>query len=266
MIGRLRSLAIAAVVVVTSVHVAPARAESADTPRTEAQLEQMVAPIALYPDALLAQVLMASTYPLEVAEAARWSRDNSGVTGETLEDAMREQPWDPSVKSLTAVPPTLQMMSDKPDWTRQLGDAFLAQQKDVLAAIQRLRARADAAGNLNTTPQQKVAKVRGARPTRLERGAGDRVHDRARRPPTNTTCRSTIPASCTGCGPIPTTLRSTGIRPTTSPTKWSTFTAGVIVARRDLGSRRLVATPRQHQRRPLQPLQPHRIIKKHLGP
>ena len=102
---------------------------------------------------------MASTYPLEVAEAARWSRDNPSVTGQALEDALQEQPWDPSVKSLTAVPPTLQMMSHKPDWTQQLGDTFLAQQKDVLAAIQSLRARADAADTLNTTPQQRVAKV-----------------------------------------------------------------------------------------------------------
>jgi Protein of unknown function (DUF3300) len=155
----LRRLAILAIVVVTGLQAAPARAQSADTPRTEAQLEQVVAPIALYPDALLSQVLMASTYPLEVVEAGRWSRDNSAVTGQALEDAMQEQSWDPSVKSLTAVPQTLQMMNDKLDWTQQLGDAFLAQQQDVLAAIQRLRTRADAAGNLKTTEQQKVARV-----------------------------------------------------------------------------------------------------------
>jgi Protein of unknown function (DUF3300) len=148
-----------AIAIVAGLHIAPARAESADKPRTEAQLEQTVAPIALYPDALLSQVLMASTYPLEVAEAARWSRDNSAVTGQELEDAMQEQAWDPSVKSLTAVPQTLQMMHEKLDWTQQLGDAFLAQQKDVLAAIQRLRTRADAAGHLETTPQHKIAKV-----------------------------------------------------------------------------------------------------------
>jgi hypothetical protein len=151
-------LAILAIVVVAGLQAAPARAESADT-RTEAQLEQVVSPIALYPDALLSQVLMASTYPLEVAEAGRWSRDNSAVTGQALEDAMQEQSWDPSVKSLTAVPQTLQMMNDKLDWTQQLGDAFLAQQQDVLAAIQRLRTRADAAGNLKTTEQQKIARV-----------------------------------------------------------------------------------------------------------
>jgi hypothetical protein len=163
--ARLRRLAIVAplailpIALIAGFQAAPARAESADTPRTEAQLEQVVAPIALYPDALLSQVLMASTYPLEVVEAGRWSRDNSAVTGQALEDAMQEQSWDPSVKSLTAVPQTLQMMNEKLEWTQQLGDAFLAQQQDVLAAIQRLRTRADAAGNLKTTEQQKVARV-----------------------------------------------------------------------------------------------------------
>jgi Protein of unknown function (DUF3300)/Chaperone of endosialidase len=138
-----------------------ANAESAPPPppRTAAQLEQLVAPIALYPDALLSQVLMASTYPLEVIEAARWSQANPGISGQALEDAMQKQQWDPSIKALTAVPQALQMMSDKLDWTKDLGDAFLAQQKDVLDAVQRLRGRADAAGNLQTTAEQKVAKV-----------------------------------------------------------------------------------------------------------
>jgi hypothetical protein len=137
-----------------------ARAEdAASAPRSAAQLEQLVAPIALYPDALLSQVLMASTYPLEVVQAARWAQANSGVTGKALEDAMQSQSWDPSVKALTAVPQTLQMMNDKLDWTRELGDAFLAQQSDVLDAVQRLRARADAAGNLKTTEQQRVTKA-----------------------------------------------------------------------------------------------------------
>jgi hypothetical protein len=123
---------------------------------SEGQIEQLVAPIALYPDPLLAQVLMASTYPLEVVEAARWSHDNSVVKGQALQDAMQRQSWDPSVKALTAVPQTLQMMSDKLDWTQQLGDAFLAQQQDVLDAVQKLRAQAAAAGNLQSTPQQLV--------------------------------------------------------------------------------------------------------------
>src|SRR5215475_7052397 len=132
---------------------------AASPPRTSAQLEQLVAPIALYPDSVLSQILMASTYPLEVVEAARWVQSNSGVTGQALEDAMQKQRWDPSVKSLTAIPQTLQMMNDKLDWTQQLGDAFLAQQGDVLDAVQRLRERADNNGNLKTTDQQKVTKT-----------------------------------------------------------------------------------------------------------
>jgi Protein of unknown function (DUF3300) len=162
---RLATLAILTVVVVAALQAAPARAESAATPpRTAAQLEQLVAPIALYPDALLSQVLMASTYPLEVVEAARWARDNSGVSGQGLEDAMQKQSWDPSVKALTSVPQTLQMMNDKLDWTQQLGDAFLAQQKDLLDAVQRLRARADAAGYLKTSDEQKVTRTPAPRP------------------------------------------------------------------------------------------------------
>ena len=151
-----------------------ARAESAASPaRTSAQLEQLVAPIALYPDSLLSQILMASTYPLEVIEAARWVQGNPGVTGQALEDAMQKQQWDPSVKALTAIPQTLQMMSDKLDWTQQMGDAFLAQQADVLDAVQRLRARADNTGNLKTTEQQKVTKTSVAdAPAGTSRSAG----------------------------------------------------------------------------------------------
>ena len=123
------------------------------------QIEQLVAPIALYPDSLLSQVLMASTYPLEVVEAARWVKENPNVTGQALQDAMLKQPWDPSVKSLAAVPQTLAMMNDQISWTQNLGDAFLAQQSDVFNAVQALRARADAAGNLKSTPQQTVTRV-----------------------------------------------------------------------------------------------------------
>src|SRR6266508_7005473 len=117
----------------------PAPQENAPTPSrtfTRQELDQMLAPIALYPDAVLSQILMASTYPLEVVEAARWSQANSGVSGQALEEAMQKQPWDPSVKALTAIPQTLQMMNDKLDRTRQLGDAFLAQPADVLKAVQ----------------------------------------------------------------------------------------------------------------------------------
>src|SRR5690349_22875020 len=110
------------------------------------EIEQLVAPIALYPDALVAQILMASTYPLEVVSAARWSKANPKVTGKALEDAMQSQTWDASVKSLTAFPQVLEAMNAKLEVTQKLGDAFLAQQKDVMAAIQSLRLKADAAG------------------------------------------------------------------------------------------------------------------------
>jgi hypothetical protein len=120
------------------------------------EIEQLVAPIALYPDPLLAQVLMASTYPLEIVQAARWAKANPQLKDEALEDALQQQTWDPSVKSLTAVPQVLTMMNDKLDWTQKLGDAFLAQQADVMDAVQRLRAKANAEGNLQTNKEQKV--------------------------------------------------------------------------------------------------------------
>ncbi|MCX7200786.1 MAG: DUF3300 domain-containing protein, partial [Burkholderiales bacterium] len=125
-------------------------------PVSQQELDQLLAPIALYPDALLAQVLMASTYPLEVVEAARWSKANPGVSDKALENAMQQQRWDPSVKALTAVPTVLQQMSDKLEWTQKLGDAFLAQQANVMATVQNLRARAQAAGNLQSTSEQQV--------------------------------------------------------------------------------------------------------------
>src|SRR5262245_38683922 len=128
-------------------------------PLTQQQLQQLVAPIALYPDALLAQVLTASTYPLEVAMAARWSEKNSGLKGAALEDAMQKQPWDTSVKGLTSVPQVLTMMNEKLDWTNQLGEAFLAQPDDVQTAIQALRKRADETGNLKSSKEQKVRRV-----------------------------------------------------------------------------------------------------------
>src|SRR6185503_7831164 len=137
----------------------PATPAATQPSRSTAQLEQLAAPIALYPDSLLSQVLMASTYPLEVVEAARWSKANPDLSGQPLADAMQKQDWDPSVKSLTSVPQTLQMMSDKPDWTQELGNAFLAQPNDVLDAVQRLRARADTAGYLKTSNEQKVSKT-----------------------------------------------------------------------------------------------------------
>jgi hypothetical protein len=168
-----RRLTVGAVslMLVCGLAVAPVRAQNAAAPAQaqtqtqqqlpQGQIQQLVAPIALYPDPLLTQVLMASTYPLEVVEAARWSQANPSVTGTALEDAMQSQSWDPSVKALAAVPQTLQMMSAKIDWTEQLGDAFLAQQQDVLNAVQTLRAEAQAAGNLQSTPHQVVTTVSG---------------------------------------------------------------------------------------------------------
>ena len=126
---------------------------------SETQLQQLVAPIALYPDSLLAQILTASTYPLEVAMAARWSEKNPKLKGTALENEMQNQPWDPSVKGLTSVPQVLAMMNDRLDWTQQLGEAFLAQPDDVQRAIQALRDKAEAAGNLKSSKEQRVRRV-----------------------------------------------------------------------------------------------------------
>jgi hypothetical protein len=126
-------------------------------PFTPEQLDQLLAPVALYPDALLAQVLMAATYPLEIVEAARWSQAHPTMKGDAAVTAVKDMSWDVSVKSLTAFPQTLAMMNDKLDWTQKIGDAMIGQQKDVAEAIQRLRARAAAAGNLKSNSQQKVS-------------------------------------------------------------------------------------------------------------
>ena len=122
--------------------------EDTDDKLSEAALEQLVAPIALYPDALLSQVFMASTYPLEVVEAARWVKDNPSVKPDDVETALKEQDWDASVKSLAAIPDALAMLNHDLSWTQKLGDAFLAQNADFLDAVQRLRLRAEEAGNL----------------------------------------------------------------------------------------------------------------------
>lgn len=124
---------------------------------TEAQLAALVAPIALYPDSLVAQVLMASTYPLEVGEAYSWQKVNSGLKGDALNQALQQQNWDPSVKSLTSFPPVLGMMGSQLSWTQDLGDAVLDQQSDVMAAIQTLRAKAKSSGALQSNAQQTVA-------------------------------------------------------------------------------------------------------------
>src|SRR3954454_13513723 len=121
------------------------------------QLEALVAPIALYPDELLANVLAASSYPLEVVQADRWAKANKSLKGDALKAAVDKQAWDDSVKALVSTTDVLAMMSDKIDWTKDLGDAVLAQQADVMDAIQRLRARAQKNNKLVTTKQQKVS-------------------------------------------------------------------------------------------------------------
>ena len=134
---------------------APA-ATGSDKSFSQGELDQLVAPIALYPDALLSQVLMASTYPLDIVEAARWQKQNASLKGTALQDALQQQPWDPSVKSLTEFPEVLDKMNKDLAWTQKLGDAFLGQQKEVMDTIQSLRKRAEAAGNLKSNEQQKV--------------------------------------------------------------------------------------------------------------
>jgi hypothetical protein len=120
------------------------------------ELTQMLAPIALYPDTLIAQILMASTYPLELVEAERWLRANKGLTGDALDNALQGKTWDPSIKSLCHYPDVLFAMSDKLDQTRKLGDAYLAQPDDVMAMVQELRRRANEQGTLKTTKEQNV--------------------------------------------------------------------------------------------------------------
>ena len=123
-----------------------------------AQLDQLTAPIALYPDPLLGQILAAATYPLEIVEAARWLRDptNAALKGSELAAALEPLSWDQSVKSLIPFPDALRNLDNNLEWTEQLGDAFLAQQADVMDSIQRLRQQAAAAGSLRSTPQQVV--------------------------------------------------------------------------------------------------------------
>ncbi len=121
------------------------------------ELDQLVAGIALYPDTLLAEVLMASTYPLEVVQANRWLQKNKSLKGDDLKEEVDKKPWEQSIKSLAATPDVLNMMSEKLDWTRKLGDAVLAQQADVMDAIQRLRDKAQAQGKLESNEKQKVS-------------------------------------------------------------------------------------------------------------
>ena len=132
--------------------------QPAASPFKPEELDQLLAPIALYPDELIAQILTAATYPLEIVLASRWAADpkNAALKGDALAKALEGQSWDASVKSLVPFPSVLKMMSEKLDWTQKLGDAFLSQEADCLAAVQSLRRKAAAAGTLKSTPQQKV--------------------------------------------------------------------------------------------------------------
>ena len=134
-----------------------AQVRAADPPKfTVEQLDQMLAPIALFPDALLAQVLMATTYPKDVAEAVQWALANRSLKGDDAVKAVQDKPWDPSVQSLVAFPQVLAMLGEKPEWVNDLGDAFLGQPKEVMDSVQFLRARAKEAGNLSSNEQQIV--------------------------------------------------------------------------------------------------------------
>ena len=149
--------------------VAPAAAPApADNQLKPGELDALVAPIALYPDPLLSLVLMASTYPLEVVEAQRWLAANSKLKGEQLKAAATKQGWDQSVSSLTATPTVLNMMNTQLQWTKKLGDAVIAQQADLMDAIQRLRSKAHANKKLDSTKQQSVS-VKSVQWTRLHR-------------------------------------------------------------------------------------------------
>ena len=133
-----------------------AQAEDASAKLSQDQLESLVAPVALYPDPLLAQCLVASTYPLDIVAAEQWLAKNSTLKGEELTKAAEKQDWDPSVQALVLLPDALKRLSENIKWTADLGDAFLAQENDVMDAVQALRKKAKDAGKLETSEQQKV--------------------------------------------------------------------------------------------------------------
>jgi hypothetical protein len=152
-----RRLLLAATMAAIALDALRASAQQPDKqPFKREELDQMLAPIALYPDDLLSQILMAASYPLEVVEAARWSKANPTLKGDAAVAAVKDKTWDVSVKSLVAFPDVLAQMNEHLDWIQKLGDAMISQQADVADSIQRLRGRASAAGNLQTTPQQTV--------------------------------------------------------------------------------------------------------------
>ena len=157
--GRILATAVA-LALAAPLAITPAQAQfQAQAPQrayAQAELDQMLAPIALYPDPLLSQVLMAATYPIEVTEAARWVRANPGIRGDDAVRAVQNEDWDPSVKSMVAFPQVLQRMDEQRQWTQSLGDAFLGQEPQVMDAVQQLRRRAQTSGNLQSTEQMYV--------------------------------------------------------------------------------------------------------------
>jgi hypothetical protein len=126
------------------------------------QLDGLVAPIALYPDPLISQILVASTYPLELVQAYQWMQRNPGLTGPALTQAAEQQNWDPSIQALVVFPEVMKRLNEDVTWTTNLGNAFLSQQGDVMDAIQRMRQSAQQAGKLTTTPQERVVQTTDA--------------------------------------------------------------------------------------------------------
>jgi hypothetical protein len=140
----------------TAVPQAPAPSQDAAAPIPADQLDSLVAPIALYPDQLLAQTLAASTYPLELMQLQQWLVRNPTLTGKALADAVQKQPWDPSVQAMAGLPDVVKWLTNDIQWTTDLGNAFLAQQAGVMSAVQRMRQKAEAKGTLKSTEQQVV--------------------------------------------------------------------------------------------------------------
>ena len=143
-----------AMVTQTSQATAPAEQAAAKVPAE--QLDSLVAPIALYPDPMLSQTLVASTYPLEVIQLQQWLAQNKGMNEKQLAEAVKKQDWDPSIQGLAALPDVVKLLAENIKWTTDLGNAFLAQQNDVMDAVQRMRKKAQDAGNLKSSEQQKV--------------------------------------------------------------------------------------------------------------
>ena len=154
--SRRRTLALSLAALTLVALPARVQAQTERKPFSPEELDQMLAPIALYDDALLSQVLMAASYPLEIVEAARWLQANPSLKGDAAVSAVADKTWDVSVKSLVAFPSVLKQLNDHLDWTQKLGDALIGQQQDVAASIQRLRAKASAAGTLKTGKEQTV--------------------------------------------------------------------------------------------------------------